>query len=134
MKLKSFRLFLLVLLAFLFYAPACLAKTTGYFYVVAYSFKDKKAYASSVFTDKVREKSYSDEEYVTDMKVLLKIEAAFEEHIASSVSGGLSRYTISARGAYKSLEIAKKKLDDELERYKKSGLTVENRAQFKLKN
>lgn len=133
MKFKTFRFFSLVLLVLLFSAPPCLAKTTGYFYVVAYSYQEKRAYCSSVITDKVRAKSYSDEEYVTDMKVLLKIETAFQKHIAGTTSKALSRYTVTARGAYKSFEIAKQKLDAESARYTKSGMKVENVTQFKLK-
>lgn len=127
---------LIFMLVVMFCAPPCFAKSQadGYFYVVAYSYQDKMAYHSPIFIQKIRDCSYSDKEYCTEVALLQKIEAAFKKHIGQTTEVKLSRYTLSTRGAYKSLVIAQKQLAAELKRYTSARLNVEEAVAFILNN
>lgn len=108
MKTKAFRLSLLLFFTLLISAPPCWAKSKGYLYVVGYSLSQKKVFFSSVVMQKVRNVSYSEEEYVTDIKLVREMESQFQKYLVSTVWINPEEYTISARGAYKGKDIAEK--------------------------
>lgn len=125
MKTKKIAGFsLLLFLAVLICAPTCWAKSKGYLYVVGYSFIEKKAYISNVIMQKVRNVSYDEEEYVTEVKLLQKIEAQFQKYLASDMRLNTSQYTVAVRGAYKSEAIAQEKIEAEIRQYVKRGYTA----------
>jgi hypothetical protein len=115
---------LLLFLAFLIWAPTCWAKSKGYIYVVGYSFAEKKAYFSNIIVQKVRNVPYDEEEYATEVGLLQKIEARFQELLVSDMQLTTSQYTVAARGAYKNEAIAKAKIDTEMRQYVKRGYTA----------
>jgi len=124
MRAKTVRFTLILLLALLVSAPHCWAKSKGYLYVVGYSIAKKKVFFSSVIVQKVRDVSYSDEEYVTEVELIQKLESQFQDYMASAAYVTPSEYTVSARGAYKSKEIADKRLKVERDRYTSKGYAV----------
>ena len=124
MKRKLVRNALFILTALLVFAPACWAKANGYCYVVGYSFSDKRAFFSPIIIQKVNSKSYSDEEFVTDVELTQKLESQFQSRLSRIRSVKVDQYTISARGAFKSNTIADGKLKAEIERYETKGFTV----------
>ena len=132
MKKILIRNTLLILTALLFLAPPSWAKSNGFCYVVSYSFANKKAYFSPIFVQKVNSKSYSDEEFVTDVELIQKIESQFKSFISSLVNLDPSKYTISARGAYKSNPIAIAKYKDEKHLYETKGYSVVILKDFKF--
>jgi len=132
MKKVLMRNTLLILAALLVFAPASWAKSKGFCYIVGYSFAKKKAFFSSILIQKVNSKSYSDEEYVTDVELIQELESQFKTHLASLVSLGLDSYTISARGAYKSDAIADAKFKDEMHLYETKGYSVTILRDFKF--
>jgi hypothetical protein len=115
---------LLLFLAFLICTPTCWAKSKGYLYVVGYSFAEKKAYLSNVIMQKVRDVSYDEEEYVTEVKLLQKIEARFQKYLTSDMQLNASQYTVAVRGAYKSDAIAQEKIETEIRQYVNRGYTA----------
>lgn len=126
------RWIVLVLAALFLYAPTCWAKEKGYCYVVGYSILEQKAFFTPVFVQNVKSKSYSDEEYVTDMDLIRGMESQFQSRLAQLVNLDSGQYTISARGAYKSSTIANSKYKDELERYKTKGYAIKFVNDFKF--
>lgn len=122
----------LVLVALFLFAPSCWAKENGYCYVIGYSILEQKAFFSPVFVQKVKSKSYSEEEYVTDMDLIRSMESQFQKRLAVLVNLDKGQYTVSARGAYKSNSIANKKYKDELERYKTKGYAIKLVNDFKF--
>ena len=123
MTSKALRFSLLLFLVCLIAAPPCLAKAKGYLFVVGYSFAHKKVFLSRVMMQKVRNVSYSNEEYVTEVVLLQKMESQFQSFLTSSEGVKTSDYTVSVRGAFKSEAIAKKRLAEEKERYESRGYT-----------
>ena len=134
MNKKFFKTVLLILSAFLFAAPPCWAKAKGYCYVVAYSYKIKKVFFSPVFMEKVRDASYSDEEYCTDVDLIQKMESQFQSHLSANRKVDVSRYTITARGAYKNEGVALKRFMTEREDYTKKGFKASVLKGFVYKN
>jgi hypothetical protein len=115
---------LFILAAMLTFAPSCWAKSTGYCYIVGYSFAKKKAFFSPILIQKVNSKSYSDEEFVTDVELIQKMESQFQSHLSRQVSLDAGKYTVLTRGAYKSNAIAKNKYKDEMSLYETKGFVV----------
>ncbi len=134
MKIVSLKIALFIALAITFGASPCLAKADGYFFVVAYSYKDKVIYCSSVFSEKVSETSYNDEQYVTDVELLRKIESAFGEYMTQVAKVDMTQYTISYRGAYKNRSIAMKYLEAEKKEHRNKGMVVKVASTFKFNN
>ena len=116
------------------FAPSCWAKEKGYCYVIGYSIIEQKAFFSPVLVQKVKSKSYSEEEYVTDMDLIRSMESQFQKRLATLVNLDKGQYTVSARGAYKSNAIANNKYKDELERYKTKGYAIKFVNDFKFSN
>ena len=133
MKTQILKIALLIAVAIAFSAPPCFAKVDGYFFVVAYSYKDKAIYCSAIFSQRVRNTSYSDEEYVTEMEILQKIENAFSRHMANVERVDMSKYTLSSRGAFKSPSIALKYLQAEKKEHGKKGLKIKEATTFNFK-
>ena len=124
MMKQTLRFTLLLSMAFLIAAPPCWAKTKGYLYVISYSFADKKVFLSPIIAQKVRDISYSEEEYVTEVELIQKMEAQFQQHLSSAAGVNPANYTISVKGAYKSKAIADAKLKKDRERYLKKGYSA----------
>ncbi|MBI5552283.1 MAG: hypothetical protein HY911_12310 [Desulfobacterales bacterium] len=110
-------------------APAW-AKETAYNYLIAYSYKDKVVYHSTIFTNKVKGESSSEEEFAIDTASILKLESAFQKHLAQSLKVNSPDLTVSARMAYKSQEIAKKRMDNEIGDFRFKGFEIKD-AGFK---
>lgn len=130
MKSKLLRVSLFGLLVILISAGSCWAKTDGYLYVVGYSFFEKKAFFSGVIVQKVRDVSYSSEEYVTEIELVRKMESRFKSFLTNSMRLDASKYTISVRGAYKSQAVAGNKLAEEQNQLTQKGFTVSAAAGF----
>jgi hypothetical protein len=106
------------------------AKETAYNYMIAYSYRDKVVYHSTIFTNKVKGDSSSEEEYVIDTGSILKMESAFQVHLARNLKVNSPDLTISARVAYKTEEIAKKRMDNEIGDFRFKGFEIKD-AGFK---
>ena len=132
MKKNLIRIALFILAALLLFAPSCWAKSKGYCYIIGYSFKEKKAFFSPILIQKVNSKSYSDEEFVTDMELIRKMESQFQSYLSSRVNLDAGQYTVSARGAYKTSAIANIKYKDEISLNEVKGLTVKIAKDFKF--
>ncbi len=124
MMKQTLRLTLLLLMTFLIAAPPCWAKAKGYLYVISYSFTEKKIFLSPIIIEKVRDVSYSDEEYVTEVELIQKMETQFQQHMSSAGGVSPSKYTTAVRGAFKSKAIADMRLKEERERYLKKGYSA----------
>jgi hypothetical protein len=92
--------------------------------VISYSLAQKKIFLSKVIAQDVRDVSFSDEEYITEVELIQKMEAQFQQHLASAAGVDASEFTTAARGAYKTKEIADKCLIEERERYLKNGYSA----------
>jgi hypothetical protein len=130
MMKQTARFTLLLSMALLMASPPCWAKSKGYLYVISYSLAQKKIFLSQVITQKVRDISFNDEEYVSDIDLLRKMESQFQQHLASVADVDASAYTTAARGAYKTQAIADKHRDQEKARYLKRGFTVKVLSDF----
>lgn len=124
MKSHVLKAAVLILCAMLLSASPCWAEADGYCYVVGYSYKLKKAFFTRVFMQSVRDVSYSDEEYTTDVELIQKMESQFQSYLSSNQNIDVGQYTITARGAYKNEGIAMKRLFIERDNYKKKGFTA----------
>lgn len=124
------RFVLLLSIAFLICASPCLAKTKGYFYLVSYSAAQKKIYLSKVIIQKVRDVSYSEEEFVADVELIQKMEAQFLKHMDSVENTNSAAYTTAVRGAYKSQAIADKRHKAEREQFSKTGYLMKLLSDF----
>ena len=132
MKKNLVRNTLFILAALLLFAPSCWAKSKGYFYIIGYSVVEKKAFLTPILIQNVTSTSYSDEEYVTDVELIQKLESQFHGHLSRLMSLDAGRYTVSARGAYKSEAIANNKSKDEAHLYEARGLAVKTVRDFKF--
>ncbi len=122
----------LIFCALLFTASPCWAKAKGYCYVVGYSYQLKQAYFSPIFALDVRDVSYSNEEYTTDVELIQKMESRFQNYLARNQNLDIAKYTISARGAYKNETIGIKRLMTEREDYKRKGFQAKVLKDFKF--
>ena len=122
--------FLFILTAMLLFASPCWSKSKGYFFIVGYSFIEKAAYFSPIIVQNVGSKSYSAEEYVTEVELIQKLESQFYNHLSRSVNLDAGRFTISTRGAYKSDAIAYDKLNGEIETYEAKGFAINKVKDF----
>jgi len=119
--IKTSILFLAILVLFV---QPCWAKAQGFCYIVSYSYVEKTAYFSPIIMQKVDSKSYSNEEYVTDVELIQKLESQFITRLSRNVNLDAGRYTVTARGAYKTNAIANEKARSEMEQYKTKGYSV----------
>jgi hypothetical protein len=133
MKPTLFKSALLILLVLLLSASPCWAKAKGYCFVVGYSYKLKQAFFSKVFSQDVRDVSYSDEEYTTDVVLIQKMESQFQAYLSSTQNVESTKYTITARGAYKDESIAMRRLVTERDNFKKKGFKTAVLQNFTLR-
>jgi hypothetical protein len=133
MKTSLFKSASLILLVLLLSASPCWAKAKGYCFVVGYSYKLKQAFFSKVFSQDVRDVSYSDEEYTTDVVLIQKMESQFQAYLSSTQKVDAAKYTITARGAYKDESIAMRRLITERDNYKKKGFKTAVLKNFNLR-
>ena len=124
------RFVLLLSIVFLICVPPSWAKTKGYFYIVSYSVTQKKICLSKVIIQKVRDVSYSDEEYVAEVELLQKMEVQFLKHLTSVESTNSADYTTAVRGAYKSKTIADKRLNAERDQFVRTGYSIKLLSDF----
>lgn len=110
--------------------PPCFAKAKGYCYVVAYSYRQKVVIFTPVFTEEVNDKSYNEEEFIVDVELIQKMESSFENHVRGAMKVDADDLTVSARMAYKSLEIAKKRLDAEKQEYISKAWEIKEASNF----
>jgi hypothetical protein len=111
-------------------APPCFAKAKGYCYIVAYSYGQKIVVFTPIFTKHVNDKSYSEEEFIADVELIQKMESSFENHVRNTLKIGAPDLTVSARTAYKSLEIAKARLDTEKQEYIRKAWEIKEASKF----
>lgn len=133
MKPTPLKSALLILLVLLLSASPCWAKAKGYCFVVGYSYKLKQAFFSKVFSQDVRDVSYSDEEYTTDVVLIQKMESQFQAYLSSTQNVESTKYTITARGAYKDESIAMRRLVTERDNFKKKGFKTAVLQNFTLR-
>lgn len=110
--------------------PPCFAKAKGYCYIVAYSYRQKIAVFTPVFMKKVKNESYNEEEFVTEVELLRKMESSFENHVRSTMNINADDLTVSARAAYKSIEIAKARLETEKQEYSRKAWQIKEASFF----
>ena len=102
------------------------AKETAYNYIIAYSYRDKAVYHSTLFTNKVKGESASQEEYAIDTASILKAESAFQKHLSEKLKVNSPDLTVIARMAFKTEEIAKKRMDDEIGDFRFKGFEIKD--------
>jgi len=134
MKDKILKLFLIVTLVMLVGAPLSWASETAHGYIIAYSFRDKSVYHTPVLTQKVSGKSFNDEEYVSDTKLILKMEDAFQQYLKSKLKVKSYDLTVSARPAFKTEQIAKEKMDKEVGNFRFKGFKITKVDDFEMED
>lgn len=110
--------------------PPCFAKAKGYCYVVAYSYRQKIVVFTPVLVKEVNDKSYNDEEFIVDVELIQEMETSFENHVRSTLNVNSPDLTVSARMAYKSLAIAKKRLEAEKQEYITKAWEIKEASNF----
>ena len=129
--LKGMVFFVAVLL---FLAQPVWAKTKKFCYIIGYSYLQKIVYFSPVIMQKVDGTSYSNEEYVTGVALTRRLESQFSKHLSRTAHLDAARYTVAARGVYKSDAIAGEKLNTEMNEYKARGYTIKTVPDFVVAN
>jgi hypothetical protein len=127
---RLLRTLLLMVILFTICVPSCFAKATGYCYVVAYSYSQKIFVFTPVLTKEVNDKSYNEEEFIVDVELIQKMESSFENHVRGTLNIDAPDLTVSARMAYKSLEIAKTRLDTEKQEYIRKAWEIKEASGF----
>jgi hypothetical protein len=94
-------------------ALPAMAAENGYCYIVAYSWRQKVAFITPVFMQKVEGKSYSSTEFCADVELIQKMESHFQKYIQETLGLSIADLTVSARAAYKSKEIAESRREKE---------------------
>lgn len=110
---KSLKILLILIAAMAVGTPAGWAKKTAYGYLIAYSYRDQVVYYTPIFTQRVAGASYSDEEYVAHTGTILKLESDFRSFLEQRYTINSANFTISARAAFKTQEIAQTRLNEE---------------------
>jgi len=131
MKTRTIQLFLIIFFGMLVFAPLSSAKEKSYNYIVAYSLKKQLAYYVPTFQLNVKGDSYNDEEYVSDTETVLKMEGEFQNFLENTMGIRIRDITVSARVAYKTKEIADKKLEKEIGDFRFRGFEIQEVTKFK---
>jgi hypothetical protein len=121
-----------VLVGLFLYVPMGWAKEKSYNYIVAYSYKTKILYHTPTFMLKVDGVSYNKEEFVSDTETILEIESAFLDFMAKELKLNHQDYTVSARVAFKTEDIAKGKLEKEIGDFRFKGFKITEVKKFKF--
>ena len=130
MRNQLLKILLFIAIMLTISAPPCFAKAKGYCYVVAYSYAQKVAVFTPVFMKKVRNVSYSAEEFVADVELIQKMESAFDKHVRNVMNINAPDLTISARAAYKSAVIANRRLMAEKNEYTTKSWEIKEATNF----
>lgn len=130
MRRNLLRALWFMVILFTISVPPCFAKAKGYCYVVAYSYGHKIVVFTPVFTKKVNDKSYNEEEFIVDVELIQKMESSFENHVRDAMNINADDLTVSARMAYKSLEIAKKRLEAEKQEYIRKAWEIKEASDY----
>lgn len=130
MRTKLLKILLATALGFIISAPSCFADAEGYCYIVAYSYSQKVAIFTPVFMQKVKDKSYNEEQFVADVALIRQMETAFEQYIRETMRFNARDLTVSARAAYKSSAIATKRLNLEKQEYISQTWEIKQAAAF----
>ena len=131
MKARTTQLLLLILFGMVLMVPQAWAKD-AHNYIVAYSFRAKVFYYTPTFTTKVDGVSYNKEEYVSDTEAILEMEDAFKDFLKKKMKVKNRDLTVSARVAYKSDDIAKVKLEKEIDDFRFKGFTINEIKTFEF--
>jgi hypothetical protein len=131
MTTKSLKLLLVFILVMGINATVCWAKSTAYGYLIAYSARDQVVYYTPIFKLQVAGKSFSDEEFFSDTLTVLKLEAAFQKYLTQTHNINPTNFTVSARDAYKSQEIALKRFNEESGTFRFRGFKLIEESDFK---
>jgi hypothetical protein len=110
------------------------AEKNGYAFVFAYSYALKEAYHSPIFTHPVNGESMNDKEYVADIRLIRKIEDAFEQHLRNKLHVNTSLFDFTARTGFKNEAIAKSRLEDEKADLKIQGIVMKPLNDFTFKD
>ncbi len=132
MKSTWLKTFLIINFSLLLFAPPSWAKAKGYCFVVGYSYKLQKFVHTPIFMVKIRNVSYSDTQYVADMELTDKMESQFRDQFYNQMRISPEEFTVTARGAYKSLALAIKGLDKEKDDYDRRGFEVSELKDFRF--
>ena len=108
------------------------AKKSSYCYITAYSYNLKEAYYTPIFTVQVEGKSFNNEEYVADMKIIRKLEDALQAYLRKTRRINPAFFSFSARTGFKTEEIARRHLNEELTDLKTKGLKINELPDFKV--
>lgn len=131
MKIRTAQLVFVFLLGMLIFTPLCMAKEWSYNYIVAYSLREQIVYYVPPFKLKVDGESYSNEEYVSDTETILKMEGNFQDFLEKKMEINTRDLTVSARVAYKTIDIAKFKMEKELGDFRFRGFAINEVKGFK---
>jgi hypothetical protein len=132
MRGKLLKIFLFLVIIFTISVPPCFAKAKGYCYVIAYSYSQKVVVFTPVFMKKVKNVSYSDEEFVADVELIQKMESAFDRHVRDTMNINARDLTVSARAAFKNSEIATRRLNAEKQEYISKAWDIKEASNFKF--
>ncbi|MFZ1983017.1 MAG: hypothetical protein WAU91_01310 [Desulfatitalea sp.] len=124
MKKLLLMLSLVVALALIIDSAPANAEDTGYAFVFAYSHKLKAAYHSLIVAHPAKGQSLSADEYNADIKLIRRMEDAFEQYIRTKMRLNTALFTLSARTGYKSEAIAQNRLEAEKINLKTQGLEM----------
>ena len=86
------------------------------------------------FELKVDGQDYSPEEYVSDTETILKIERRFQDFLEKKMEVNLRDFTVSARVAYKTENIAQLKMEKELGDFRFRGFEIKVAKDFKYRD
>jgi hypothetical protein len=134
MKIKGLWVLLVIIAGIIYAAPICWAKETCYNYVVAYSYRDKAVYHTPIFTRTIKGVSYNEDEYVSDTATLLKMETAFQKHLAQKMRVSSVDLTISAKLAFKTEDFAKNQFEKDVGDFRFRGFEIRLVSDFKHDN
>ena len=124
MRGRCLKLFFAIMLIMLIGAPLSWAKETAFGYIIAYSYRDKSVYHTPIISQKVKGKSFSDEEYVSNTALIQDMERSFEDYLRTNLKVKSRDLTVSARPTYKTEEIAKDKSDKEVGNFRFKGFKI----------
>ena len=115
----------IALLTCVFAVPAG-ADNKGFAFIFALSYATKEAYHVPVFEHPVKGKQFNDKEYVADIKLIRKMEDAFEQHLKTKMQLHNVRFTITARTGFISEAVANGQLEAEKTNLKIQGIEMKS--------
>jgi hypothetical protein len=109
------------------------AENKGFAFVFALSYTSKEAYHAPVFEHPAKGKQFNDKEYVADIKLIRKMEDAFEQHLKTKMKLDHTRFTITARTGFVNASIANGQLEAEKANLKIQGIEMKLVSDFHFK-